>query len=119
MSQTHHGSCHCGAVKFSYDGEPIEKGLRCTCSMCARKGALMSTEVIAPEHFHIQAEPEALGLYQFGAKTAKHYFCKHCGIYTFHVTARVPDHYRANLACIEGGDSFALAVEVFDGKHLF
>jgi hypothetical protein len=112
------GSCHCGAVKFSYEGEPISKGLRCNCSLCSRRGALMSSEVIAPDRFHIDAQEGALGLYQFGAKTARHYFCKHCGIYPFHVTARMPDHYRVNLACLEGIDIFALPVEVFDGKHL-
>lgn len=112
------GSCHCGAVKFSYDGETITKGLRCNCSMCARRGALMTTEVIPPERFHIEAEEGALGLYQFGTKTAKHHFCTRCGIYPFHGTARFPGHYRVNIGCLDGVDTFALPVEVFDGKHL-
>lgn len=112
------GSCHCGAVRFSYEGEPVERGLRCNCSLCSRKGAVMTPYAIPPERFVIEADGDALGLYQFGEKTAKHYFCKRCGIYTFHVTARVPDHYRANVACLEGVDPFALEVDVFDGKHL-
>ncbi len=112
------GSCHCGSVSFSYEGEAITKGLRCNCSMCSRKGALMSTEAIPPEKFNIHAVEGALGLYQFGIKTAKHYFCKTCGIYTFHETARKLGHFRANLGCVEGVDPFALDVEVFDGKHL-
>lgn len=112
------GSCHCGAVKFSFESDPITKGLRCNCSLCSRKGAMMSPEVIAPDKIIIDAQQDMLGLYQFGARTAKHYFCKSCGIYTFHVTARVPDHYRVNLGCVEGVDPFALEAEVFDGKHL-
>ena len=112
------GSCHCGAVRFSYIGESIEKGLRCNCSMCARKGAMMTSEMIPSANFAIDADEGALGLYQFGIKTARHYFCKHCGIYTFHETARMPGHYRANLGCIEGVDPFALEADVFDGKHL-
>lgn len=112
------GSCHCGAVKFSFESDPITKGLRCNCSLCSRKGAMMSPEVIAPDKIIIDAQQDMLGLYQFGARTAKHYFCKSCGIYTFHVTARVPDHYRVNLGCVEGVDHFALEAEVFDGKHL-
>lgn len=112
------GSCHCGAVRFSYRGEPIERGLRCNCSMCARRGAMMTSEMIPSENFNIDAEEGALGLYQFGIKTAKHYFCKHCGIYTFHETARKVGHFRANIGCIEGVDSFALDADVFDGKHL-
>ncbi|MET0012283.1 MAG: GFA family protein [Sedimenticola sp.] len=112
------GSCHCGAVKFSYTGEAIEKGLRCNCSICSRKGAMMSSEVIPLEKLKIDAEENALGLYQFGAKTAKHHFCRQCGIYTFHETARFPGHYRVNLGCIEGIDPLALEADLFDGKHL-
>ncbi len=78
----------------------------------------MTPEAIAPDKFKIEAKDGTLGLYQFGAKTAKHYFCKKCGIYPFHVTARVPDHLRANLGCVEGVDTFNLEVEIFDGKHL-
>lgn len=118
MSIHYQGHCHCGAVKFSYQGEKIEKGLRCTCSICARKGALMSTEVIPVDELSIDADDDALGLYQFGAKTAKHYFCKTCGIYPFHETARAPGHYRVNLACIDEIDTFALEADVFDGKNL-
>jgi hypothetical protein len=112
------GSCHCGAVRFSYSGEEITKGVRCNCSICSRKGAMMSAELIPEAELNIDADPEALGLYQFGAKTAKHFFCKNCGIYTFHETARKAGHYRVNLACIEGIDIFSLEFELFDGKHL-
>jgi hypothetical protein len=116
---THYqGSCHCGAVKFSFEGDEITKGLRCNCSLCSRRGAMMTPYVIAPELVKIQAEDGALGLYQFGAKTAKHYFCKRCGIYPFHETARKADHFRVNLGCIDGVDPFALEADVFDGKHL-
>lgn len=79
---------------------------------------MMTPYAIAPEQFAIDAEDGALGLYQFGQKTAKHYFCKNCGIYTFHETARMPGHYRVNLGCIEGIDPFALEYDVFDGRHL-
>jgi hypothetical protein len=117
MPETYQGSCHCGAIKFSYSGEKIEKGLRCNCSICSRKGAMMSMQVIPEDKLDITASENALGLYQFGQKTAKHFFCKQCGIYPFHETARAPGHYRVNLGCIEGIDTFALQADVFDGKH--
>jgi len=117
MSENYQGSCHCGAIEFSYEGEKIEKGLRCNCSICSRKGAMMSTEMIPEEKLHIKADKDTLGLYQFGQKTAKHFFCNRCGIYPFHETARAPGHYRVNLGCIEGIDTFALQADVFDGKH--
>ena len=116
--RNYRGSCHCGAVRFSFESNEITSGLRCTCSICSRRGAVVSPETIPPERFRIDAEQGALGLYQFGAKIARHYFCKNCGIYTFHETFRKPGHYRANLGCVEGVDALALPVEVFDGKHL-
>ena len=117
---THHyeGSCHCGAVRFSYDGEEITAGLRCNCSICRRKGALMSPEAIPVEALQVEAAPEDLGLYQFDSKVAKHYFCKRCGIYTHNEMLRKPGHCRINLGCIEGLDSSGFEVTVFDGKHL-
>jgi hypothetical protein len=118
MTEHYRGSCHCGAVRFSYEGEVITKGLRCNCSICSRKGAMMTPEAIPQENFSIEADEGALGMYQFGLKTAKHYFCNRCGIYTFHETSRKKDHYRANLGCIEGIDTFSLDADVFDGKHL-
>lgn len=115
---TYQGSCHCGAVKFTVECAPIEKGLRCNCSVCSRKGAMMSPEMIPEENLQIDAEEGALGLYQFGAKTAKHFFCKNCGIYPFHETARKAGHYRVNLGCVDGIDPLSLEFDVFDGKHL-
>lgn len=116
---SYHGSCHCGAIRFAYEGEPISAALRCNCSICVRKGALMTPETIAEEDLKIEAQPSSLGLYQFGEKTAKHFFCKQCGIYPFHETARKAGHYRCNIGCIEEiEDPLALDVTVFDGKHL-
>ncbi|KHF25327.1 GFA family protein [Solemya velum gill symbiont] len=115
---TYHGSCHCGAVTFSFECDPIEKGIRCNCSICARKGVMMTPEVIPPERFHIDSGEENLGVYQFGSGVAKHYFCKTCGIHTFNMTLRAPGQYRANLGCVDEVDEFKLECDVFDGKHL-
>lgn len=79
---------------------------------------MMTSQAVAPDQFSYEADDELLGCYQFGAKTAKHYFCKQCGIYTFHETARMPGHFRVNLGCIEGIDPFSLESELFDGKNL-
>lgn len=118
MANHYRGSCHCGAVRFAYEGEAITRGIRCNCSICIRKGAMMTQELIPLERFTIEAQDGVLGLYQFGLKTAKHYFCKQCGIYPFHESSRKPGHYRVNLGCIDGVDPFSLDADVFDGKNL-
>lgn len=118
MTQHYEGSCHCGALKFSYEGEEITQGLRCTCSICRRKGTLMSTELIPLEQLKIDANPDDIGLYQFDTGIAKHYFCKICGIYTHNETLRAPGNCRVNLGCIGDLVDDELEVVVFDGKTL-
>jgi hypothetical protein len=116
---THYaGQCHCGSVKFAFDSEPITSGLRCNCSICVRKGAVMSPGVYDRQELNIEVEGDALGVYQFGNRTAKHYFCNRCGIYPFHETARFPGKLRVNLGCIDVLDPLEMEVAVFDGKHL-
>lgn len=116
--QRYQGSCHCGAIKFGFQAEPITMGLRCNCSLCIRKGALMSAFVLAPEQLTIESKPQSLGLYQFGSEIAKHHFCTNCGVYTFHQTVRAPGQYRINLGCVEGLDTNELSTELFDGRNL-
>lgn len=112
------GSCHCGAVKFEFSVPSIESGLRCNCSICRRKGALMTAFTLAPDELKITADEGVLGTYEFGGNIAKHHFCKHCGIYPFHQTMRKPGHYRLNIGCIDGLDADDLPFEVFDGASL-
>ncbi len=118
MKQTYQGGCHCGAIRFSYEGEVIDKALRCTCSICSRKAAMMTPEAIPLENLKVVVEGDSLGLYQFGNKVAKHYFCKTCGIYTHNETLRMPGHMRVNLGCIDDLETDGLEVIVFDGKNL-
>ena len=48
-TRTYSGSCHCGAVRFRVRGEEITTGIRCNCSICIRRGAVMSTVYYPPE----------------------------------------------------------------------
>lgn len=118
-TQQYQGNCHCGNVSFSFEHEAITSGLRCNCSICIRKGAIMTDFVIPPDELKIEIKDNSLSVYDFDDKTAKHYFCNKCGIYTFNQTFRVPDHYRVNLGCIESIDTTAMTnVALFDGKSL-
>lgn len=116
--QDYKGQCHCGSVSFSFKAEKIDSGLRCNCSICERKGALMSPFVLAPNEIKKTVLAGSLSTYEFGSNVAKHHFCNRCGIYTFHETMRMPGHFRVNLGCIEGIDSLSLPYEVFDGASL-
>ena len=78
----------------------------------------MSAFTIPPENLHIKVEDDLLGVYDFGTSTAKHFFCRKCGIYPFHQTLRKPGHYRVNLGCIDDIDTNSISIDVFDGKRI-
>jgi hypothetical protein len=106
------GSCHCGAVAFEVQ-TTLAPALRCNCSLCRRKGAVMAP--VATEHFQLLKGEDDIVLYQFNTQLAKHYFCKHCGIYTFHRPRVAPDTYRVNVGCLEGVDVSNLEIKMNDG----
>lgn len=112
------GQCHCGSIKFSFDVPKIEEGLVCNCSLCIKKGVLMSSFMLSESELVRGIEGDALATYSFGSKVAKHHFCNQCGIYPFHQTLRKPGFYRVNLNCIDGIDLQALSLTKFDGANL-
>lgn len=111
----HQGSCHCGRVKFEVDTD-LEMTARCNCSLCRRKGAIMS--MVDADDFKLLSGDDDLAVYQYHTKVAKHYFCKHCGIYTHHRPRRFPEKYGFNVGCLDDVDTFALEPKVLDGASL-
>ena len=94
--------CHCGAIEAEINIQGnLEKLLRCNCSLCKRKGAIMS--MVKNENYKIIKGENKLILYQFHTKVAKHYFCSICGIYT---------------GCIDEIDTFTLkSILINDGQN--
>jgi hypothetical protein len=111
----HQGSCHCGKVQFEIEGE-IDSGFLCDCSLCRRKNAIMVR--VPKAQFRLLKGEGDLGLYQWNTKIAKHYFCKHCGIYTHHQPRTVPDMMGINLGCIDDIDPRALPFKIGEGSKL-
>jgi len=101
------GSCHCGGVEFEIElPNGFDDLSRCNCSMCARRGAIVNAVPLSA--FQITKGSELLSLYQFNTKTAEHYFCSVCGIYTHHKRRSNPNQYSVNVACIAGVKPFKL-----------
>ena len=64
-------SCHCGAIEAEINLEgDLAKVIKCNCSICKRKGAIMS--MVKNEDFKIVKGEDKLKLYQFHSKVAKH-----------------------------------------------
>jgi hypothetical protein len=61
---------------------------------------------------------ELLTVYQFNTRTARHYFCSRCGIYTHHQRRSNPKQFGVNVACLAGVSPFDFAeVPVLDGTR--
>ncbi|OHV08708.1 GFA family protein [Kushneria phosphatilytica] len=113
----HRATCHCGAVELALtlpDG--IVDPRRCNCSLCRRKGAIVGS--VSLENLRVVSGEAQLRLYQFNTRTARHYFCSICGIYTHHQRRSNPEQYGYNIGCLEGVDPFELGeVPTSDGVH--
>ena len=108
------GSCHCGAVRFELRG-PVTRAMRCTCSICSRVGAIWHRSDEAG--VRLVSGEDQLALYQFGTRTAKHYFCRNCGVHPLTRPRLDPTVWVVNLRCVDGVDLEALPVSVFDGAN--
>ncbi|MFV2052065.1 GFA family protein [Aliiroseovarius sp. YM-037] len=94
-------TCHCGAVELDVTpNEPLTEAGRCDCSFCRRRGAAAVT--VDLDDLRIVKGEDNLTRYTWGTGTAKHYFCKTCGIYTHHQRRSNPNEYGVNVAAIEG-----------------
>ena len=109
--------CHCGQIEAEINvSNKLDKIVRCNCSICKKKGAIMS--MVKNEDFKITKGRDKLKLYQFHSKVAKHYFCSVCGIYTHHNPRINPSLTGFNLGCIDEIDTLNLKdIKVIDGKN--
>ena len=74
----HRGGCHCSAVRFEVLAPAHLVVDECNCSICSRTGYL---HLIVPrDRFRlVSGEPE-LVTYTFNTGTARHLFCRRCGV---------------------------------------
>ena len=111
---TYEGSCHCGGIAFTVQGE-IDEVFDCNCSMCRRKGALLAP---FPREALVLKTPEsALATYRFNREVIDHHFCPTCGIAPF---SEGKGHEgkamtMVNVRCLPEVDLSALKVKQFDG----
>lgn len=115
MHQACAGGCHCGAVRFEADLPQKVRAYRCNCSICQRSGFI---HVFVPaERFRLLQGEGQLTEYRFHTGTARHLFCRICGIKSFYVPRSHPDGYSVNLNCLDDVGAFELSLGEFDGRH--
>ena len=113
------GRCHCGTVRFSFRSPEITTAARCNCSLCLRRGAVLSPRYIPKADFTPHADLRDMNVYLWNEQVLANYFCRNCGIFTYIGDGEdAKDGYRVNLGCVEGLDVFALDIRIIDGKSV-
>jgi hypothetical protein len=112
--KTMQGGCHCGRVRFKVTAD-LDRVTYCNCSICSKKGFLHL--IVPPEQFELLSGQDDLTTYQFNTGTAKHTFCKTCGIHPFYVPRSDPNKIDVNARCIDDVDLDTLLLNFFDGKN--
>lgn len=109
------GGCHCGAVRFEV---PLPEEIiahACNCSICEKTGFL---HIIVPESaFRIVAGGDNLVEYRFNTGSARHLFCKTCGVKAFYRPRSNPDGWSVNARCLDAETRPVIHVEPFDGRN--
>ncbi|HKD53260.1 MAG TPA: GFA family protein [Steroidobacteraceae bacterium] len=111
---THRGGCHCGAVAFEVDAPARVTVSDCNCSICRMSGFLHL--IVPAARFRLLRGEEALIEYRFNTGSARHLFCRRCGVKSFYVPRSNPDGYSINLRCLDPATLEEVSIEPFDDE---
>lgn len=111
----HDGGCHCGAVRFRFQAPRRVQVQNCNCSMCAMTG--FQHLIVPGSRFTLLTDPAELTTYTFNTGTAKHLFCRRCGIKSYYVPRSNPDGFSINLRCVDPAGFESIEFEDFDGRN--
>jgi hypothetical protein len=111
----HTGGCHCGRVRFEVTAPARLQVSECNCSICSKSGYLHL--VVPAERFKLLAGSEALTTYSFNTHTAKHLFCRVCGVKSFYVPRSHPDGFSVNARCLDPGTVEDFVIEAVNGRE--
>ncbi|MEX2151105.1 MAG: GFA family protein, partial [Steroidobacteraceae bacterium] len=110
----HSGGCHCGRIRIEVLAPAALELLDCNCSLCARSGYLHL--IVQQDQFRLLTGADDLVEYTFGTGTAKHRFCRHCGVKSFYVPRSHPDGYSVNARCLDPATITSMKIRPFDGR---
>ena len=91
-SATIEGSCHCGAVRWQFDGEP-DGATACNCTLCRRYGVLWAYDY--EDHgIHVSGKTQ---IYVRG-RAIEFHFCPTCGCVAYWRSQHEEDDGRRRIA---------------------
>jgi hypothetical protein len=113
----HDGGCHCGAVRYTVEIDPMADSIACNCSMCGRSGAYL--QFVTTDKFNLHKGSDNLTDYQFNKNIVHHLFCKTCGVKSF-ARGRGRDGTEMvaiNVRCLDDVDANELPTKKYNGKE--
>lgn len=116
---THHGSCHCGAVRYAAELDLSKGFTRCNCSICLKRSSANAT--LKPAAFRLLSGRDALGTYKATPQSAaQRSFCTRCGVYVSG-EGDLPEvggaFVSVNANTLDGVELTGLPVGYWDGRH--
>ena len=109
------GQCHCGTVRFTVATmREVEVG-ECNCSICSMCG--YQHLIVTADALTILEGEEELTTYTFNTGTARHTFCRRCGIKPFYVPRSHPHGYSVNFRCVDASAFERVHLTAFDGRN--
>ncbi|PNS07736.1 GFA family protein [Solilutibacter silvestris] len=106
MEKTYHGSCHCGAVKYSASLDLAKGTGKCNCTYCMK---IRNWSAQASGLELLQGE-DVLGDYskEWPGGNLHHRFCSKCGV-TLYANGHIPE---------AGGDFLSVQVNTLDDASI-
>ena len=112
---THTGGCHCRKVRFEVDAPADIDATKCNCSVCSMTGFLHL--IVSKDDFRLLTNKADISEYTFNTHTAKHFFCRHCGVKSFYIPRSHPDGVSVNVHCIDPTTITSITSTDFDGRN--
>lgn len=115
--KTHHGSCHCGAIRYEIDLDLGGKATRCNCTICMKTGVTGASA--KPSALRVLTDESTFGRYSM-SPVATRFFCKNCGIHCYG-RGDLPELGGAfvsiNVNTLDDVDPGSLEISHWDGRH--
>ncbi|KAA0062377.1 hypothetical protein IC582_021451 [Cucumis melo] len=112
----HSGGCHCKRIRWEVEAASSVIAWDCNCSNCSMRGNTHFT--VPSKHFTLLGDSHNfISTYTFGTHTAKHTFCKVCGITSFYHSRSTPDGVSVSFRCVDPGTLNHVQIIKFDGRN--
>ncbi|KAL0843203.1 hypothetical protein Bca101_016448 [Brassica carinata] len=112
----HEGGCHCGKIKWRVKASRRVVAWSCNCTDCSMRGNV--NFIVPSSDFELLDDSkDFITTYTFGTHTAKHTFCKVCGITSFYTPRSNPDGVAVTVKCVKPGTLDHVEIKSYDGLN--